>query len=57
MDRLAALLVQVGGDIVSTLRLTWPFLLVSIVAAAALTTFVGTERLEAWLRRVSGWES
>lgn len=51
MDRLAALLVQVGGDIVSTLRLTWPFLLVSIVAAAALTTFVGTERLEAWLRR------
>lgn len=51
MSRLAGLLVQVGGDILSTLRLTWPFLLISIVAAAGLTTYVGTERLERWLRR------
>ena len=51
MSRLAGLLVQVGGDILSTLRLTWPFLLISIVAAAGLTTYVGTERLEGWLRR------
>lgn len=51
MSRFAGLLVQVGGDIVSTLRLTWPFLLISIVAAAGLTTYVGTQRLEGWLRR------
>ena len=51
MSRLTGLLVQVGGDILSTLRLTWPFLLISIVAAAGLTTYVGTERLEGWLRR------
>ena len=51
MSRFAGLLVQVGGDILSTLRLTWPFLLISIVAAAGLTTYVGTERLERWLRR------
>ena len=51
MSWLAGLLVQVGSDVVSTLRLTWPFLLISIVAAAGLTTYVGTERLEGWLRR------
>ena len=51
MSRLMGLLVQVGGDILSTLRLTWPFLLISVLAAAGLTTYVGTERLEGWLRR------
>lgn len=51
MSWLTGLLVQVGGDVVSTLRLTWPFLLISIVAAAGLTNYVGTERLEGWLRR------
>lgn len=51
MSWFAGLLVQVGGDVLSTLRLTWPFLLISVVAAAGLTTYVGTERLEGWLRR------
>lgn len=51
MSWLAGLLVQVSTDVLSTLRLTWPFLIISIVAAAALTTYLGTERLEGWLRR------
>ena len=51
MSQFAVLLEQVGNDIVTTLRLTWPFLFISIVAAAGLTTYVGTERLEGWLRR------
>ena len=48
---LTGLLVQVAGDVASTLVLTWPFLLISVVAAAALTTYSGTDRLERWLRR------
>ena len=51
MSQLAGLLVQVSADVVATLRLTWPFLLISIMAAAGLTTYVGTDRLEGWLRR------
>ena len=51
MSWLSGLLVQVGSDVISTLRLTWPFLVISILAAAGLTTYVGTERLERWLRR------
>jgi len=51
MSWLAGLLVQVSTDVLATLRLIWPFLLISVVAAAALTTYLGTERLEGWLRR------
>ena len=51
MSWLTRLVGQVGGDVVATLRLTWPFLLISIVAAAGLTTYAGTDRLEGWLRR------
>ncbi|MDE0139567.1 MAG: permease [bacterium] len=51
MSWLAGLLVQVSTDVLATLRLTWPFLIISIVAAAALTTYLGTDRLEGWLRR------
>lgn len=47
---MAELLTEVAGDVGSTLLLTWPFLVISIVAAA-LTTYVGTDRLEGWLRR------
>ena len=41
----------VAGDVWSTIVFTWPFLLFSIVLAAALTAFVGTGRLEGWLRK------
>ena len=51
MSRILELLRQVMGDVGSTLVLTWPFLVISIVAADALTTFVGTDRIEDWLRR------
>ena len=51
VNRVAELLTEVTSDVGSTLLLTWPFLVISIVAAAALTTYVGTERLEGWLRR------
>jgi uncharacterized protein len=45
------LLGRVVDDVVGTLVVDWPYLLASIVAAAALTTYVGTDRLAAWLRR------
>ena len=51
MNRIAELLRTVTVDIGSTVLLTWPFLVISIVAAATLTTYVGTERLEGWLKR------
>lgn len=51
MNRVADLLRDVAGDVGSTLLLTWPFLVISILAAAALTTFAGTECLEGWLKR------
>lgn len=50
MTRVIELLGRVAGDVGATLLLTWPFLLISVLAAAALTTYVGTERLESWLR-------
>ena len=51
MNALADLMREVAGDVGSTLVLTWPFLVISILAAATLTTYVGTERLEKWLKR------
>lgn len=45
------LLLRVGTDVLATLVRTWPFLLLSVVAAAALNVYVGTERLGSWLRR------
>ena len=46
----AELLQQPAVDVGSTLLLTWPFLLISVLAASVLTTYIGTERLEGWLR-------
>ncbi|MCY4371225.1 MAG: permease [bacterium] len=51
MNALADLMREVADDVGSTLVLTWPFLVISILAAATLTTYVGTERLEKWLKR------
>jgi uncharacterized membrane protein YraQ (UPF0718 family) len=39
------------GDVWRTVVATWPFLLVAIVAAAALDVYVGADRLGGWLRR------
>jgi uncharacterized protein len=41
----------VGQDVVGTLTADWPYLVASILAAAALSVYVGTERLARWLRR------
>jgi uncharacterized protein len=48
---LVDLLARVAHDVLSTFVATWPFLLVSVLAAAALNLYVGTERLSGWLRR------
>ena len=45
------LLTQVVGDVWALLLHTWPFLLVSMVVAAALPVYVGAERLRGWLSR------
>lgn len=45
------LLFRVAADIWRTFAANWPFLLVSVAAAAALDVYVGAERLSGWLRR------
>jgi uncharacterized membrane protein YraQ (UPF0718 family) len=42
---------DVAADVARTVAGTWPFLMLSIVAAATVSTYVGTDRLEALLRR------
>ena len=42
---------DVAADVTRTIAGTWPFLVLSIIAAAAVSTYVGTDRLEALLRR------
>jgi uncharacterized protein len=51
MTWIADLLGRVAGDVAGTLAADWPYLLVSIVAAAAVPVYVGTGRLGAWLSR------
>ncbi len=48
------LLLRVLGDVGNTIVTVWPFLLISVVAAAAVTTYVGTERLSSVLNRRVG---
>jgi uncharacterized membrane protein YraQ (UPF0718 family) len=48
---IADLLGRVVSDVVGTLAADWPYLLVSIVAAAAVPVYLGTDRLGAWLSR------
>ena len=47
------LLGRVAADVWATLAATWPSLLISVLFAAALSVYVGTERLAAALRRRS----
>lgn len=51
MDPVLDLLARVAGDVGTTLLRTWPFLVISVLAAAALSVYVGTERLARGLRR------
>ncbi len=45
------LLGRVTGDVWSTMAADWPYLLLSIVAAAMVPVYVGTGRLSGWLSR------
>lgn len=45
---------RVLGDVGGTVVHVWPFLVVSVVAAAAVTVYVGTDRVSALLRRRAG---
>jgi len=45
------LLARVADDVWATLAATWPYLLLSVLAAAALNVYVGTDRLSGWLHR------
>ena len=47
------LLERVVADVVGTVQGVWPFLAVSIVAAAVVSVYVGTERVSQLLRRRS----
>ena len=51
MDSLIELLGRVAGDVAVTLGNVWPFLLISIVAAAVVSVYVGTDRVSVLLRR------
>ncbi len=42
---------SVTGNVVGTIVHNWPFLLISILAAAAVSTYVGADRLRAFLNR------
>ena len=51
MEQMLDLLSRVVGDVADTLTRVWPFLAISVVAAAALTVYVGTDRISGLLRR------
>jgi uncharacterized protein len=42
---------RVAGDVGSTMAADWPYLLLSILAAAMVPVYVGTGRLSGWLSR------
>jgi uncharacterized protein len=46
---MAELLGRVAGDVWSTMAADWPYLLLSILAAAAVPVYLGTDRLSGWL--------
>lgn len=49
MTWVADLLGRVAGDVWSTMAADWPYLLLSILAAAAVPVYLGTDRLSRWL--------
>ncbi|WP_327421839.1 permease [Streptomyces sp. NBC_01230] len=42
---------RVANDVWSTFAANWPFLLISVVVASAITVYVGADRLSTWLRK------
>ena len=53
MEQLLDLVGRVVGDVVGTFARVWPFLLISVIAAAAVSVYVGTDRASALLKRRS----
>lgn len=53
MEQLLDLLGRVLGDVAGTFTRVWPFLAISVVAAAVVTVYVGTERVSTLLERRS----
>ncbi len=51
MDWLIDLLDRVGGDVVRTFEIVWPFLVVAVLVAAAVPVYVGLDRMSRLLRR------
>jgi len=50
MTRIAEIAQTVWGDYIHTLAVNWPYLVVAVMVAAALRTYVGTNRIESLLR-------
>jgi hypothetical protein len=46
---IADLLGRVAGDVWSTVAADWPYLLLSVLASAAVPVYLGTDRLGSWL--------
>ncbi|MGD2064704.1 MAG: permease [Nitrospirota bacterium] len=51
MEEILDLLGRVAGDVGDTFSRVWPFLAISVVAAAAVSVYVGTDRVATLLRR------
>lgn len=53
MDPVVDLVERVFGSVLATLTRVWPFLLMSVLAAAVVTVYVGRDRASRWLSRRS----
>lgn len=53
MDPVLDLLTKVAQDVLGTFARVWPFLFISVVAAASVAVYVGTERASAIMRKRS----
>jgi uncharacterized protein len=42
---------RVAEDVLHSVSVNWPFLLISVLVASALPVYIGTDRLSSWLRR------
>lgn len=51
MEPLTDFMLRVLGDVVATTGRVWPFLLISLLAAAAVNVYIGSKRVSALLRR------
>ena len=54
MDFITQLIITAVGQVLLSLQHNWPYLLVSLVIAAALKLYVNTERISAFLNRNRG---